>query len=307
MGLLHDIQKDLISDVSEIKILLKLRLLASQLGSVELEDWVRYESEGYPKNVPVPEYRRLGVSHTASFNGPFGSGIQNAPIPSGLIAEFAGKEWVTLELRQSIASVDELLGDPADRSRSVSLNRSDLILALQGNVYADYACNSVIGHISKSALTELKNAVRTKIIELTIAFEKSVPEAASITLGPLEDALPIDRSDKVTSITHQVIHGNVTTINTKGDHNSFQVEVRQGDSNAVSKTLVDAGIDASDAKEFASVLASERGGTPSEPLGQRAGDWLVQNLKKAATGAWNIGVSAASTVITEAAKRYYGL
>jgi hypothetical protein len=90
-------------------ILLKLRFLASRLGSGVLEEWVKHESEGYPPNAELPDYRKLGVAYKATFSGPFGSGINNAPIPPYLIEKFAGEQWSVFEMRHSVASVDELI------------------------------------------------------------------------------------------------------------------------------------------------------------------------------------------------------
>lgn len=308
MGLLHEIQGSVVSESAEIvPILLKLRLLASRLGSTPLEDWVKHESEGYPADAPLPDYRKVGVNYTASFSGSFGSSIQNASIPPMVIANYVGEEWLSLDLRQSLASVDDLLGSPTDRSSTVKLDRSDLIFALQGKVYERYACNQVVGHISKAALTEIKTTVRAKILELTIALERSVPEASNIILGPHREAPGSERIDKVTSITHQIIHGNVTTINSNGNNATIKVDIRQGDVAAVAKLLAQAGISSADAEEFAAIVAAEKPTASNDPLGKRASSWIVENIGKAASGVWNIGVAAASAVLTEAAKKYYGL
>lgn len=80
MSLLREIQSSLLEGREIGPILLKLRFLASRLGSVVLEEWVKHESEGYPNDVEVPSYRKIGVSYKGTFSGPFGSGISNAPI-----------------------------------------------------------------------------------------------------------------------------------------------------------------------------------------------------------------------------------
>jgi len=75
MSLLQEIQAAVIQEDTEIgPILLKLRLLASRLGSAPLEEWVKHESEGYPGDSPLPDYRIIHVSYTGTFSGPFGSG-----------------------------------------------------------------------------------------------------------------------------------------------------------------------------------------------------------------------------------------
>ena len=62
-----------------------------------------------------------------------------------------------------------------------------------------------------------------------------------------------------------------------------------------------------DATQFAEIIASEEPESKQEPFGNRAKQWLVDNLKKATSGAWNIGVSVATEVLRDAALKYYGL
>ncbi|MFC3570213.1 AbiTii domain-containing protein [Paracoccus simplex] len=77
MGLLRDLQKSLMNGEDIGPILLKLRYLASRLGSDPLAEWVKYESEGYPNSAEIPDYRVIGVSYQGTFSGPFGSGIRS--------------------------------------------------------------------------------------------------------------------------------------------------------------------------------------------------------------------------------------
>lgn len=88
MSLLREIQASLMERGQDTgPILLKLRFLASRLGSDVLEEWVKHESEGYPKDTEVPDYRKMKVSYTGDFSGPFGSFIRDAPIPPCLNRE----------------------------------------------------------------------------------------------------------------------------------------------------------------------------------------------------------------------------
>lgn len=306
MSLLREIQADLLQQDRKIgPILLKLRFLASRLGSVLLEEWVKHESEGYPTDVPVPDYRKIGVSYRATFSGPFGSGIQNAPIPLYLIDQFAGKHWTSYEMRASVAAVDDLVTQN-ESGGTLQIEASNLIILLQGKVYEHYACNSVTGIISRASLVEILNAVRARALELTIKLEKSIPSAVEITVGA-PSALPLlKEAEAVTQITQQIIHGNVTTISSSGEGARFQLNIGQGDGGALIKTLVDAGIPKADASELADILASESPDSKEEPFGKKAKAWMVKNIRKAADGTWKVGVAVATNVLTEAALRYYG-
>ncbi|CAJ1835946.1 hypothetical protein KLNKPBOH_01957 [Aeromonas veronii] len=110
MSLLHEIQSAILQENVDLgPILLKLRLLAARIGSQPLAEWVRHESEGYPLDTDIPEYRHVPVSYRASFTGAYGSKIENAPIPPHLVEHFAGEHWVRFQIRESIAAIDNLL------------------------------------------------------------------------------------------------------------------------------------------------------------------------------------------------------
>lgn len=304
MSLLYEIQESIVQSDADIgPVLLKLRLLAARLGSVSLEEWVKYESEGYPTDIEVPPYRIIGVSYRGTFSGPFGSGIKNAPIPSYLIEKFAGKQWTRYQVRESIAAIDELLNASSDKGGSLEIDASNLILLLQGKIYPDYACNEIRGTVSRAAFAEIRHSVKNRILELTIQIEKTFPEATKITFGSLK--INKVNSEEINKISTQVIYGNVTNITT-GDGAQFIISVVKGDNDSLIRYLVESGIPEDDAKVFSEILASEEPAGKDEPFGLRAKTWLLENLKKAANGTWKVGISVATQVLTEAALKYYG-
>lgn len=144
MNLLSEIQTAVLQEKTDLgQIFLKVRLLAARISSQPLADWVKNESEGYSKDSPVPDYRIIPATYTATFSGPFGAGINNAPIPTHLIEKLASKKWKNVEIRQSIAAIDDLLVASGKGGGSLEIDATDLILLLQGKIYKDYACNSV--------------------------------------------------------------------------------------------------------------------------------------------------------------------
>lgn len=307
MGLLHEIQTSVVQEGAHLgPALLKLRLLAARLGSEPLEEWIKHESEGYPRDSEIPSYRVVGVSYRGTFSGPFNSGISNAQIPGQLVEKFAGKQWIKHEIRDGIAAIDELVRSSAEGGGTLGVDASNLILLLQGKVYADYACNGIQGTISRAALTELQYAVRSRILELTLELEKSIPAATDITFGSSELSEKLN-SDKVNQISRQIIYGNVTTISSSGVGSQINVSNSEGDNKAFIEYLVKAGIPKDDASELADIVAVEQPSSTEELLGAKAKTWLVKNIRKAADGTWKIGVSAATKILTEAALKYYGL
>jgi len=306
LSLLHEIQSSVLQDGVDLgPILLKLRLLAARLGSQPLADWIKHESEGYPQDADLPDYRTIPVSYTATFSGPFGSGIQNAPIATYLVEKFAGKQWVRYGSRESIAAVDDMLSS-SKKGGELGINASNLILLLQGKVYPDYACNSVTGRIARSSIASIRHAVRSRVLELTIELEKSIPEASAVVLGA-----PSAATDKhaaaTTQIAQQIIYGNFTAISATGDSAKIEVSVLARDPESLAQYLARSGVVESDARELAELAATERPESKSEPMGPKVQTWLVENLKKAANGTWKMGVSVSTDVIKEALLKFYDL
>lgn len=305
MSLLREIQEAIIDPKSELgPILLRLRLLADRLGSDQLEEWVKYESEGYPKDAEVPDYRSVPVSYTGTFTNVAWS-AKNQPIPSALIEKFAGKQWTNIQMRDSIAAIDAMLRQ-SDEGQVIGIDASNLILLLQGKVMEDFACNSVTGKFSVPAIREIQNTVRTRILELTMKLEKEVPGAAEVTIGkPLK--AEAGTAEKVAQVVNMTVHGPNTMITSTGTHAQITINNTHGDIASMVGELVKAGIPEKAAREFADIVQSEEPESIEKPFGTRAAQWLGKNIVKAADGTWKIGAAVATNVLQEAALRYYGL
>lgn len=305
VSLLRDIQASVISNDAELStIFLKLRLLAARLGSDILGDWVKHEVSGYPQDVDLPKYRVVPVTYKGTFSGPFNSGVKNAPIPSQIIKRIAGEAWINHQVREGIAAIDELVSGSKE-SGSLALDASNLILKLQGKVYPDYACNEVVGAIPRSSLVQIQTEVRSRVLELTLELEKSIPAAADIKLDP--NSVDVIDQQKVSQITNHTIYGNYTAINNSGNGATIDVKSVQGDCSALRDLLVNSGISKESAEELAEIVTQEKPTSSDEPLGNKAKRWLIDNLKKAEDGTWKVGISVATDVIKKAVMGYYGL
>ena len=305
MSLLQEIQEAVVKENSDISsIFLKLRLLASRLGSNLLEDWVKYETEGYPKNIQIPSYRYVSITYHGTFSGPFGSGIRNAPIPSQLVQKFAGENWINYEVRDSIAVVDDLLKSHKDNNSELGVDVSNLILILQGKIYSGYACNDIQARISPSSFVNIQYAVKSKILELTLELEKKIPVASLVTFG--SSNRKNIKPEVVQQISQQIIYGNVDTAIAGGHSSNINISIGERDTDSLIKYLVESGIPDDDANEIAKIMETEEPESFKEPFGEKAKNWITTNIKKAALGTWKIGISVTTDVLSEAAKKYYG-
>lgn len=300
MDLLKKIQEEVVeSGIALAPILLKLRLLASRLENAELENWVRYETEGYPEGIPVPEYRKVPVHYVGTWSGP-GWIRFTAPIPPVTVEKYAGKGWTKRETRQSIAVIDDMLLNSNDGV--IQIDSSNLIFLFQGEVYPDYDCHSVMGSVSCTSLQELQNVVRHRILQLTIEIGKVIPDDASGQSVRFES----NTTKSVTNIVNQIFHGDYTSVHGIGENAQVTLNIAKGDTQAMIGELVNVGIPEEDAQEFAEVVASEKPESSDDPIGRRANEWLQKNVKKALNGTWKIGREVAVRVLVDAASKFYG-
>lgn len=304
MSLLREIQEAIVEQSAELgPILLKLRLLADRLGSHELEEWVKYESEGYPADVDVPEYRQIEIAYTGNFHNVAWK-ISNQPIPSYLIEKHCGKSWTTYRVRESIAAIDEMTKKTQNGGK-LGIDASNLILMLQGKIYQGMNCTSVEATFSEVALGEIRNAVRTRILELTMSLEKQVPGASEVSISkPLKS--DSGAADKIEQVFHTTVYGTNQMVANTGSNANISLNNASGDINGLINELIESGIPKEHAIEFSDLLSSEQP-LKDQPFGKRTLDWLCKKLPEIAKGTWGIATSVATAILEEAAKKYYGL
>ncbi len=196
-------------------------------------------------------------------------------------------------MRQGIAAIDNLLSTN-NKNGSLQINASDLIMVLQGKIYEGFTCHSVTGIISEAALDEIRYIIRSKILDLTIQFEKNVSDAGAVTIGTT-DSLNTDDKKTVTYLTHQVVFGDITNVNTSGDNNI--ITVKAGDISSLKKVLIDKGIDSKDVDELIDIVKTERPKLNDNSMGPKVRTWLENKFKDGVDEAWNIGKTVAQSVI----------
>lgn len=302
MGLLSDIQTSLLEGHSLASALLKMRVLAARLESGELADWVRYETEGYPEDAEIPDYRKVSAQYYGHFVGSFGRQITDAPIPNAFIAKYISKDALQHNLHQSISGIERLI--EMDETGVLTASISDYALRLQGHIYPDFNCITVNSKISVSTVSGIITTVRSKLLDLTLEIEKRMPEARNVEFNSNQIA---DKQQEVSQMVQQIVYGGINTVNNNGDHSTFNTNITQGDAGDVVEHLTKNGISETDAKCFADILTSEKPSSEKDPLGPNAKSWIAANIIKAMNGAWKIGLPVATALLTDVAERYYGL
>lgn len=304
LSLLTDLQESVLDPSSELSpILLKLRYFASKLGSIPLEDWVRHECDGYPKDTALPDYRKLVVRYTATGGNAFQK-LNEFPIPDAIIIGAVGKSWLKFEMRDSVGELDSLLEGKQDGEYRINAN--NLVFKLQNKIFDGVPVQIISGHISLAALANIRHSVKSHIMELLIQIEKEIPTAGLVILGKQNEYDSIKGAAKVTNI-YQTVMGDYTGATTTGDNANVTVNIAQGNSDELVKELVRQGIPEQDAIEFTEIVKEEGPDLGTKDLGARAKEWLGQNISSGATDVWKGGIASGTAVLTAAAKAFFGV
>jgi len=303
MTLIEEIQREAVDSKSDLGALLrKCKLLAARLGSRPLEDWLLWESSGYPEDADVPEYRMWPLELKGHFAGPFGSGIRNASIPMICIPEKLREPFMNYKCRQSVASIEEIL-KKAD-SGTLQVCTGDLAVMLGSKVYQHQNCMQAWAEFGVGSLIELLNTVRNRVLDFSLAVWKEAPGAGETTGGKSQVIEP----ERVTQIFNTTVYGGAANLVGSANNAPVTFNVSQGDFASLEKVLQDNGVKQEDIQQLREAVQME--GTPPHSgggFGPRVSSWVAKMIKKAAQGTWQVGISAAGKLLADGISRYYGM
>jgi len=299
--LLEDIQNSAVDGSSDLGTLLrKCKLLAVRIGSQQLEDWLLWESNGYPDGIDVPEYRIWPLEVKGNFSGPFGSGIRNAPIPLALLPEKNRKHYERYECRQSIASIETILGKSDGVTMQVSTG--DLALILGSKVYQHQNCMQAWAEFGTGNLVELLNTVRNKIMDFALAVWKEEPTAGEFKAG----AGAALESAKVTQIFNTTVYGGSANLVGAATNSMVSFVINASDFASLESVLKENGVESEDLGQLKIALETDAQPAHEGGFGPKVSSWIAKMMQKAADGSWRIGVAAAEILLAQAISKYYG-
>lgn len=302
MSLLEEIQKEAVDKNSDLgTILRKCKVLAARLGSEPLENWLIWESNGYPDNVQVPDYRIWPLEVKGHFYGPFGSGIENAPIPHACLPKKSRKFYERYESRISISGVEDALKEVG--AGSVQVSTGDLAVALGTNVYEDQNCVQAWAQFSTSNLVELLNAVRNRVLDFSLALWKENPNAGE----PIKSSGKSLEPSRVTQIFNTKVYGGSANLVGTANDSSIIFKIVPHNFSSLETFLRANGLQDNDIGDLQEALNSDNSPVEKDKFGPKVSSWIAKMVQKAADGGWSVGVGAAGSLLAQAVTKFYGL
>ncbi|MBA5804445.1 hypothetical protein [Rhizobium changzhiense] len=301
MGLLAEIQNDAVTDATPVATLLrKVLVLASNLDSSVLEDWVRHELHGYPRGVEIPEYRRLEMSFKWSGRNPVCQ-VNGLVVASGVIRHVTGKEDIDFfKCRQAIGTIDAENLKAAD---AMAVGMQNYIPSLRKVIDKSFEIHDFWGEVPPSSVLGIIDAVRNRVLDFVLSLKKQYPTAGEVDgMTTKEEAV----GNTVNHIFNTTINGNAGVVG-NASHSSVNFTVNHGNLQDLRQQLTTHGIDAADVAELEAALVDEPVVAGDKKFGPKVAGWLGKMASKAASGAWNVGLEAGSSVLQRALLGYYGL
>ena len=300
MSLLNQIQEDLTSPSSNLSdILRRAKVLASRLKSSELRNWVKLESEGYESREELPDYRQMHLCILGTYKGPYGSGINNAPIPMMNIPEDV-KEWATkFEIYDNVATLEEMLKrreesfhfyHPPELTRLIEhhIGRQPPMVLVQ-----------TFQTVPRYTLTGIVDNIKNRLLDFVLELQEQ-------GINPDDPESNETKPDVVREAVVNYIYGdnNVVAI---GENISQEIStVQKGDINSLLEHLKAQTVPDEDLEELKSAILAEPQAETGK-LGPKVSSWIGKMITKAASGGWNIALPVASTMLQKGIESYYGI
>ncbi|TPW23749.1 hypothetical protein FH712_07375 [Marinobacter nauticus] len=301
MTLLIDLQNAAVDASEDLGTLLrKCKVLAARLDNQPLENWLIWESNGYPEDVPVPDYRQWPLEVKGHFSGYAGSGLRDAPIPSICLPEHVRGSYENYSCRLSISSIEATLRE--SDGRPLRVPTGDLAVALGTNVYEGNNCLQAWAEFSPNNLHELVNAVRNKVLDFSLALWKRFPD-----LGELDAKTSEAEAKAINQIFNTTVYGGSANLVGNASNSTFNLNFSAGDFAGLRQFLLEHGVSEEDAQMLEKAIDQEEEPVTDAGFGPHISDWISRMVAKAASGSWNISVGAAGGLLAQALGKFFGL
>lgn len=301
---------DIISDLTGCaegitNALLKTKVLLFSLEAKDPVTWVNYELNGYPDTQFLPDYRILQARILINANNSIRS-YKRLEVPLDHLEGEALKRAKQCRIDLSISQIEQLLKD-AHASDNSSFQQSipiEYARYYARRVDESYEITRIYKDIAIHGLTSIVTQVRARLLDFLLELRSQTNNIQGDSM--LEKAKMVDAA----AIFSNAVFGHNTTINF-GHNSTITVSntIKTNDFNSLKENLQKNGVNDNDIDELhISILEDDRIATKSSnAYGPKVSSWYAKMIQKAANSTWDIGVSAATAVLTSALNQYFGI
>ena len=294
MNLISQIIDDLTEDSKSLNSsLLKTKVLADKMDNDAVFSWVNNEINGYPDINVLPEYRILPASAIGTFANRFQI-LRNVSIPTNGLDHEVKEALTKMRISNSVSNLEHHINnDRGELGVSIPL---DLCAYLSQHISINGQLQFGKITVGRNMIVELLNNVRSRLLEFLLKIRKEFNDDENYS----ESKQMIDNIFNGTIIGSNFIFS--------GNHNQQTVNftVNKDDTNSLIEYLRKNKLDENDIKEIENIIKDETPDCNSKVYGPKLKQWMTKMIGKAIDGTWNVTVTVASKILTEAISKYYG-
>jgi hypothetical protein len=281
-------------------LLRKALILARRLDYQPLGDWAERELEGYPPDAELPEYRAYRECQVVGdFAGPMNSGRRNQPLPSGAVSEAHRRQLFGFELREGVPTYESLLE-----------SGNDLAIPWSGNFVVHYqqdfielmALTAARRIVGRAELSQLIEAVRTRLLNFSLEIEAENPDAGEAEPG--SHPIPATAVSEAFQVT---VMGDNNVVNAAGRDATQTVSFDDGRWDQLRETLMTLGVpeEEVDALHVALQADADRA-LPAGTMGPSVAAWYERLNAAVAKGTMSLATEVAGGMIAVELLKFLG-
>lgn len=299
MSLLREIQHGATDNTVPLSDLLrKCMVLAKRLRHQPLAEWAEQELQGYADRESLPPYRRHKTEAKGTFVGPFDRRISNALIPSAAIEENHRDLLFTAYYTDGVANYEELLR--SDSEEMAIQWPANLVLYYQTKLMKYFKLVEAWQPISRGAVREMLDQVRSRILAFALEIEEQNPDAGEAEVKGEPPVAP----EKVNQIFNTYVTGG-TNIVASGSQNVIR-DFKQvaGDWGSLEAALKELGLGEDDISSLQTAIEQDGDVTPPGPAVK---GWLGDVMARVAAGSIVLANNAAGSAIATLVLAHLGV
>ncbi|MCT1391936.1 hypothetical protein M4D76_27195 [Peribacillus frigoritolerans] len=212
--------KDVVTGKESIEsILLRLKVILSDLDNEPIINWVNGELRGYKEEDDVPRYRILKGTPMGTYIVNQGYQYSNAPVPlMHLLSEDFFENIITLSVRDSIATIQNVLNGE-NRENYSNIIPTEMCHGMSTD---ELQIVSMRISFSSNKLDRIVSNVKSRLVDIVMELEKQFDN--------LDDLDIKDQVEESSSKKEQVIY-NIEQI-------IYEGSIKVGDKNKISKSIL---------------------------------------------------------------------
>lgn len=276
------------------KLLKQALIVATKLNLLDFQIWINKELDGYNNVKEVPKYR-LVVGEIKAWN-PY----NRIWIP--LIWRDFPKGGLERSIAQPISEIEYIFKKQDNNKKNfltIPFSSEQQAILIE---HFDPPSPPVL-IIPRSSMSKILDAVRNIILRWSLKLEAE---------GILGEEMSFTEDEKGNAQYNQEIKidnfsGIIGNVFEEKITQEVNISVKSNDLESLLKYLKSKGINSEDLESLKQSIKIDPTPKQKDKLGRNVSKWIGKMIEKASSGAWNIGLSIAVNILTNAICNYYGL